>query len=589
MVTVNALRHNSVAYKPRPSGTISPVSVYPSRHDGVRIGRSNSAGYISGPGAIPYTGSTGPSPGAPMLPTMASAVPNYFIQIVDIYGVLQGVLVSNGGLGPNNFTIPSVTWELNGSGSASCIGPTSDNSLRGLIDFKGEVKDGLELRFMRELEPFYWMVPLTPEADEKEIRISGPGFLYALSRRFVGRNGEPPNLVLNGSFETNTASWSVTPLASSDWSASPSHDEEGGSVTVSATTSGNNFIYQNITLPPVFSDTFLWVTAWMYLDEAIPQNRLPTSGRGIWAIFTVNGTVVYQQGIVPNWRVAGRWQEVKTLIFLPGGQAADMQLRLYTPNGQVRWDDVRVRREERLYAMPTMEGAIVALVQHAQQQSLGKEPANIYVDGTNSQGGPVSRAYKYAERANIISAINEFPNMSEGVNWTGEIQSGTGRALVTLPRFGLDTGAPVLLEWGLNISRYRWRWDGSRRADKVIVGSRGSGFDFAEGLFDDDTTTLGWETYRPARIESLEPQGEADGLGQAYRRPISLDITAHRTASLDLFAPWRDGDFRVGRLCTVKIYEGFIRVNETFMIQRMTFIPERETWQVNVVRVDNLL
>lgn len=558
---------------------MNPVTIHPARHLSPRIGRSNAAGWASGPGVagIVINGSLA-------LPPFLSQAPAHSAEFCDIYGVQRALIT-------DAFTNGSVTWELNGSGTASITGPATASELRNLIDFNGNVIDGVEIRLFRESEPYAWFVPLTPNiTDRQDIRLTGPQFAYALARRYVGRIGQPPNLVTNGDFFEADGVTGWTSLLSMNWSADgPGVPPGGGSMVIEAPGPGNHFAYQTIDLPSQGFDTFLWVTAYLKIDVPLAQNKLPTQGRSIWAVFTVNGNIVWQQGVIPEWRQVGAWQRLRTQIFLPAGQTASMQLRLYAPAGQVRYGGIFIRREERLYAGPSMAGVMTALVLHAQQASLGKETANITVDGSDADGGNATRGYKYAERANIISAMNEFGNLDQGVTWTGEIVSGTGRSIKLLPRLGLQTGGTFLIEWGLNVSTWSWNWDGSKRADKVIVMSRGSGFDFAEGFYDDDTTTLGWELTRAARIESLEPQAEADGLGGVYQRPIGITCLVHRTSDLDPFSPWRDGDLRVGRLAQVKIYDGLVRINELMLIRRLTYNPYFETWNVTLERTVNLL
>lgn len=417
-----------------------------------------------------------------------------------------------------------------------------------------------------------------------------PDVTYHLKKKYVGRNNEAPNLVLNGGFHTDLTNWSANSLSTMTWSASP-FEEEPGAMVLTSGLAGNHYAYQVVTVPSLPYATFVWLSAWCYLDAAVDQRFLPTSGRGLWSVWRVGGTVVWQQGVSPDWRKTGDWQNIFTKIFVPANQAQTMEVRLYCPSGLIRWDDVIAHREERLNCEGDPSSIIGCLVAHAQDAGFNKTDMNITADATRGQGTvEIARRYKFAEAANILSAMGEIADLAGGVDWLLETPSSNTRTVFTMERTGYDVGSNTVdLEWGVNVNDFEFVWNVDRRADQIRVQGRGSGDEVTEAFADDPDSEQGWEFIRRTSIEGTpHPQFQADAINALYRRPSTLVVTVYRTADLDVGLACKDGYLKPGRIVNVKIDHGWVHVEEPFKILQTTFRPEYETATLQLVATATL-
>jgi hypothetical protein len=238
---------------------------------------------------------------------------------------------------------------------------------------------------------------------------------------------------------------------------------------------------------------------------------------------------------------------------------------------------------------------VCGLVSHAPQVSLGKTSANIGCSVVGSGSAQVTRAYKYSERAPILSAIEEMRNLQGGVDWVLETD-GHFRDIVTYERTGVvPPGGMQVLTWDttggdeVNIADWTWAWNPDYRADRVIVGGRASGDDFTEGFYDDPSSTLGWEIFRPATIEgSVDPQVVAAGFGEVYARPETLRVTVHRAPNFSPAVLISNKDLWPCRLVHVIITEGPIQFDEVCKILDVELLPEPDTATLNLVPISSI-
>lgn len=571
-VNIYPVVHDVTVEFPAPRGFSTPLNLTPTTHEGAVEHRTSASERTPGPGAI-----------LDLAPAPLDPVGRYVIKITDKSGgIITDLTSTNPGV--DKWTCSELSWELNGMGGGRIGGPTIDAALAGLFDFRGRIIDDREIQVSRDDLGLLQILVPSPRAKPKDTQMQCPDVTYHLKKKFVGRNNPAPNLIVNPTFETDVLDWTGVSTVPT-WEASPFHDA-AGSMLLTSGTRGEVYAQQFIDVPPLPYATFVWFSAWAYLDSAVDRTMLPTSGRGLWTVWRVGGTVVWQQGVSPNWRNTGEWMNLTTKVFIPADQSQQLELRLYCPQGTIRWDDLYAHREERLNCVGSPGNIIACLVSHASDTGLNKVPMNITADISRGEGNvSLARRYKYSEAARILSAMGEMADVAGGCDWLLETPSTTTRTVFTMERTGYDVGAnKVNLVWGDQISDFEFVPDPDRRADQIRVQGRGSGDEVTEAFVDDDQSDQGWEFIRRASIEgSPNPKDQAEGIAVLYREPTTLVLQVIRTADLDVAMAIRDGYLKPGRLVGVKIDHGWVHVDEDYKILKTTFVPEKETAQLQLI------
>jgi hypothetical protein len=431
------------------------------------------------------------------------------------------------------------------------------------------------------------------------LEVEGFGPFFHLTKKYVGRNDEPPDLIVNGHFDVDISGWSAVGTTSASWEPLPDDDLGPGQVALTATTAGNNYFEQIVDIPALPDATFIWLEGAIKLDAAVDVRDHATSGRALWTVWTdpTGATVIWQQGVSPDWRRTGDVQRLSTKIFVPASQAAKMRVRLYAPLGLVRYAAIEARREERLVCDGSPAVIISCLVAHAQDTGLEKTFVNIGMDTSRGEGTvSINRHYKYAEAANIASACQEMASLQGGVDFLVETPATNDRTVFTMERTGWDPGAEkVTLSWGDNLNGWDWTWNPAKRADRGRVQGRGSGDEVTEAHYDDPESDLGWEFVRRATIEGTpNPQLQAEGLGRTFKRPLTISASVRRTATFDVAdnlrtTGGRNGALLPGRLVDVEIDHGPVHVSEEFKILTASFTPETEVVELELIPVATLV
>lgn len=567
-----------------PRGTNSPIDIIPEPVD------FSFDEEVSGrPVTVEVGGHVAP-------PDFLPALGLWFAEVRDLNGGFYTTLT-------DRFTITRLRWELNGTGGGTLSGPILDPGLDSLFDGFGNIIDGREIQVGRDdIGVLAHLVP-SPRGNPRTMEIEGFGAAFHLTKKYVGRNNPPPDLISNGHFDVDLSGWSAVSgsgSTSASWNPLADDDLGPGQVILTQTTAGNNYLEHSvIDIPSLPDETFLWIEAAIYLDAAIDVRDLATSGRALWTVWknAADTTVIWQQGVSPDWRRVEAWQRLKTKIFIPANQNSKLHVRLYAPKGEVRYAAVEARREERLVCDGSPGIIIGCLVSHAQNVGIGKSIVNLDVNDGRGEGTiEIHRHYKYAEAANIMSAAQEMASIQGGVDFLCEYPATNDRTIFTMERTGWDPGAEkVSLVWGENLNGFDWTWNPAKRADRGRVQGRGSGDEVTEGFYDDPDSDLGWEFVRRATIEGSEhPERQADGLGRTFKRPLTLQVEVRRTADFDVATNLRtsggaSGALLPGRLVDVSIDHGPIQVHEEFKVLSVDFEPEREVATMELIPVSALV
>lgn len=526
-----------------------------------------------GPGAV-VTG---------LLPPPMPAVDDWVIKVVDRLGATHETLTPD-------FTVTSLRWERCGLGGATILGPVDSALLHALLDAQGNWIDDRLIALYRGTNFFKTMVP-SPRADNRQLDIDGAGRMYDLSRKYVGRNNQQPNLATNPSFDTGVDDYVEVGSVDLVWAPTEGHSKPGAA-SVSASSSGDNYFYQDILVESAPFETFVWIEGWAKVPATVAAGNLPGEELGLKVVASIAGVNVFIDGTTLDWTQIGRWQRVVLKVYVDAGTTATLRVEFMSPTTQsVLWDDVYVRREERLYATGGPEEIITALVIHAQDESIGKTNVGIGVDTSNSSGAvALTRAYKYAERANILSAIQEVSQLNRSVDWHLDEPTLTTPVVATYPRVGFDTGDMQTLTYGFNCNNFMWVWDTPRRADIVAYLGRGSGDLVNEAFYNDPDTVVGWERVVFATIEaSIATQDAADGIGAVIKRARVLRMFAHRTWDgafvWDPAEKLLSGDLLPCRQVMVHLDRGRFHVHEVCNIVAVELTPGFETAAIDVIPI----
>lgn len=559
--------------EPALRGKMTPQSV---RIQPVDLGfdfRANTAPSFDGPGPIVQG----------ILPQPMFQIDEYVITVVDRLGATHETLTPD-------FTCTSLRWERNGLGGGTIAGPITSPLLHAFFDAQGNWIDNRLVAVYRGTNFIKTFVP-SPHADAHTLDIDGAGRAYDLSRKFVGRNNAQPNLATNGAFDTDVDGWTVVGSAGLTWAPTEGHAKPGAASLVASST-GDNYMQQNITVPSQPFDTFVWIEVWARLPAAVADGHMPGEELAIKVVASVSGVNVFIDGTQLDWKRSGVWQRVVLKVYIPGGQTSVLNVQLHSPvTESVLYDDVYIRREERLYATGGPEEIIGALVRHAQDESIGKTNVGITVDSTNSSGEvALARGYKYAERANILTAIQEISQLNRSVDWHLEEPALGQAVLTTYPRRGFDTGNMKTLTYGHNVNQFQWVWDTPRRADIVAYLGRGSGDLVNEAFANDPDTDVGWEKVIFATIEaSIATQDAADGVLAVIKRARVLRLFAHRAwDGAFVFDPIESlwiGDLLPCRQVMVNIDFGPIHVHEVCLIVAVEATPNTCVAAIDVIPI----
>jgi hypothetical protein len=524
----------------------------------------------------------GPGPiVAGIAPQPLPAVDDWVITVVDRLGTTHETLTPD-------FTVSSLRWERNGLGGATIAGPIDSPLLHPFFNAQGDWIDNRLIALYRGANFVKTFVP-SPRADNTTLDVDGAGRAYDLSRKYVGRNNQTPNLIVNGAFDEGIDGWTEVGSVDLIWAPTEGHAKPGAA-SIFASSSGDNYMQQSITVPSEPFETFVWIEVWAKVPATVGAGNLPGEELGIKVLASVSGTNVFVDGAQLDWGRIGVWQRSVLKVYIPANQTSALNIQLMSPTTQsVFYDDVFVRREERLYASGGPEDIIAALIVHSQDESIGKTNVGITFDGSNSSGEvALTRAYKYAERAEILTSIQEVSQLNRSVDWHLEEPTLGDAIVTTYPRTGFDTGNMQTLTYGHNVNQFKWVWDTPRRTDIVAYLGRGSGDLVNEAFANDPDTDVGWETVVFATIEaSIATQDAADGVLATRKRARVLRLFCHRTWDgafpFDPIESCWIGDLLPCRRVMVNLDRGSVHVHEECLIVNVEATPGFETAAVDVI------
>lgn len=379
--------------------------------------------------------------------------------------------------------IQPVAFPLNAPATVDLEVLTSNST--AVAEFLDETR---EVQISRDGDVLFWGPVVRAEIDDDRARIQCADPRWYLTRRFFGK-ADRTNLLSNGDFEEGTTGWAATGLTPV---IDPGRYVHGTrSVRLIGTAADHdNYLSQTYTHTHQFSPegdeltiaAEVWVSSADYAGDAgaslgLFAERHDSGG----TLLDIGGDQADDHPALINAALAkDQWVHLETTM--PGVREGDtIKVFLYPPFGTAWWDLVSLTLHESLsfleQDMATIIRGIVSYAQGGMGFSHGKSDLGIVVAAAPT-GVTLSRSYQFDEHQNIGDALDEFTRRRLGVDFTFDQASRTLTA--THPQAG-TTHTDLTLEYGVNLTKFRWSHDRTQKADQVVVLGPGDGPDREEG------------------------------------------------------------------------------------------------------------
>jgi hypothetical protein len=354
-----------------------------------------------------------------------------------------------------------------------------------VAEFRDETR---EIQIVRDGDVLFWGPVVRAEIDDDRGHIQCADPRWYLTRRFFGK-ADRTNLLSNGDFEDGATDWTGTGLTPVVDPIRYAHGTR--SIRLTGTSAGHDtYLTQTYTHDHQFSPegdeltiaAEVWVSSADYAGDA-------TASLGLFAerrnsdddLVDVAGDQADDHPALINSALAkDQWVHLETT--LTGVREGDtIKVFLYPPFGTAWWDLVTLTLHESLsfleQDMATIIRGIISYAQGGMGFSHGKSDLGIVVSAAPT-GVTLSRTYQFDEHQNIGDALDEFTRRHGGVDYTFDPASRTLTA--SHPQAG-TVHDELTLEYGVNLSKFRWSHDRTQKADQVVVLGPGDGPDREEG------------------------------------------------------------------------------------------------------------
>lgn len=476
--------------------------------------------------------------------------------------------------------------------------------------------------------------PMVRERDQDDETVASYQCLdaaYYFQRRRIGTT--PPTYVYDGSFELGVG-WFHGTFEPSEPAAkrNPAYwDWEITSERYAAGTPGRSLKLSSTDdmIFGIVSFTFLWVTidpadrpdgitwtaaAWAYVPSAtwVSERNAAFNWQGDSAPFGLHLERMSTTEWEPNTpggltlpklldsKVSSidedfpkdTWVRLEVQIVSPADDVPRtdwIQVELHAPIGTIFWDEVTLTRDERLRFDDVDQATILqTLVEHAQDPAVGKSDLNI---DTNCPPTGVlrSRVYEWFNHQFISTAVEEFPSLWNGVDWSIAITGSTRTFTTHYPMMGSFRPAYPLLG-GKNIAKVSFAEDGDQAGDTVTVlaDTTGTGSGRDEVRISDSTFSGGLVLELVIQAAKESPLSSlVDQAGMAWRQAQDLRIptlTTFEGKAGELLGAIHKGD-----VVYVDVTRGSRRLLGYFRIMAITVDPKTETMDITVNPFDDYI
>lgn len=485
----------------------------------------------------------------------------YDVVVTDVDGTVLGEVA--------DARVERVSWELNGTGSATVRLPTTDPDAALLIP-------GREVQVWLDGEILWWGPIVRPQGGLDESTWQCAELPWYFAHRFMGR-ADRANLLTNGDFESGETGWLFS------------------GVTHSIDTSFHNDGAQSLKLIGGSADHATYAyQIFTHGAGGYPTGDLVTGA--VWVNVRATGflggaandyglVLIHRRGAtVINTDFAEIGDDTEKDKWIPLEAAVTdviegdtVEMRLFPPHGTAYFDTATLTYMESLsFGYPAdpkdVTEIISGIVDYAQNRVFdhGKSDLNIYPDGADT-GETRQVAYQFAEHRNILDAILEY--VRQGICDVSVEISPTTRTFMVWP-VSADTRTPKLgkgtlygttLELDVNISDFTFSEDLENAASTVVMLGPGDGPDRPEGNAFDPTFVGGAFT-----AEIVEQAPDNTTVGQLDQRAEERLKVAARPKILEVTTlPGSDiiGNLVVGDTVNVLISRGWVDIpNEIYRV-----------------------
>lgn len=541
----------------------------------------NTAG--DGPQSNVATATTYPDPLTPFVIEYGRRP--YRLLVVDRFGTSYAEL-ENARIGP-------LTWSLNQLGSLTFDLPCEDPKINECLTPEREVQ------CWRGDTLIWWGVLVRARGDDKVVNFQAQTLEWYFTRRVIGAVPNP-NLLTNGSFETELTAWTAE-YGNLEPDKSHATKLPTSTIVTSTVLSGTRAVELSTDLTnnhkwlksqQVFTnDSGRPITATCVAWSFLKTFRGPSAGEHGLTFVRYDTTVLdphpdlaaqglkkihaYKTSVINVNSPIGVWQRHEVSLEIPpDGLAYNLAARLHVPNGVVVWDEVSIKTDLSGLKYTNYEQGYIftELVTHAQDPFVGKSDVNIKASAPVS-GVKRTRTYEVGTRDRIYDALTEFATLASGMDVDMEFTPTTRTIKGYFPRKGGTPGTTLAL--GTNILGFTLDVDAERTSTTVIVQAEGEGSDREEGVAQDPTLLNGlvletvYNATPGSSISSLQAQADR-GLAR-YRRPVTIpSVTTHQDAGHLL------SQVKVGDIVPVKISKGWVQVNALYRIVEISLDPNTE-------------
>ncbi len=275
------------------------------------------------------------------------------------------------------------------------------------------------------------------------------------------------------------------------------------------------------------------------------------------------------------------WTKMQNTIYVPPGEVWDINLRLYAPNGTVRWDDVKLVAMDSLdtadhsTAIPTatdMGYILSRLVQHVQSVVAGKSP--LYIgDNCATVGHKLLKIYQFVDHVQFDQATRELTERDDGPDYYIDITPTTRTYTSFAGKRGVDRHASVTLRYDTanptttNCTDYRLTRDGSGCITRQTILGSDNGPAREQGEIA-DTSHVGGVILQDVRqapqnseASSLTPIAQ-ERINRFAAPPENLEMDVEGSAG---FIP----TLKCGDLVSIVVNDGYTQVSETMRIMQI--------------------
>lgn len=401
----------------------------------------------------------------------------YMVRIVDTSGRLYAELA--------NAVVTNITWQLNNWGSCTFTVPTTDPAL-------GTMTAGPVKIIEREVQVWYdpqngnapqlifWGPIVRARPTSQGTQFQANGLLWYYSRRYFGPILH--NQITNGDFESGTSGWTaVGATMSVDTNIMLAGTQ--ALKLVSSAQETDQYAVQGFVWSAGSQADEIWVSAHAQIvtTEGTAYIGPAYMERGLYVEVINNATSTRIEAAwqpIDNSALANEWFRINApIVTVPAGTTCTVNVRLYSPGGQINWDQVVARFEESTGAdTPTSYADVTTILRNVNDyaQNTAENKSALNIGGpTVALGVVICRQYQFYRQGNIwetcLSQLVSEGQCDIDVTWNS---TGTTRTLQCYVKKG-STKPQLALVMGANVADFSIDIDGQATASSVRIIGQG--------------------------------------------------------------------------------------------------------------------